>query len=117
MQVPAAIEQRAIVTRRLSPDAFEQRRIAQHISGRRDPAVAHLGIEMAKEDIAPRGIHRLESRRTMTKEGGPVAAFGREIMDERDAILGEGVDMRQALRDRQFAGRGRHDRKARIDDA
>src|SRR3546814_7323497 len=37
-------------------------------------------------------------------------------MDERDAVRGESVDMRQALRDRQLAGRGRDDRKARIDD-
>src|SRR3546814_10088316 len=37
-------------------------------------------------------------------------------MDGRDAIRGEGVDMRQALRDREFAGRGRDDRKAHVDD-
>src|SRR3546814_1502802 len=71
---------------------------------------------MAKEKIAPHFVHRLETRRAVAEESGAVAVFGRQIMDERDAIRGEGVDMRQALRDREFAGRGRDDRKAHVDD-
>src|SRR3546814_8104798 len=71
---------------------------------------------MAKEKIAPHFVHRLETRRAVAEESGAVAAFGRQIMDERDAVRGESVDMRQALRDRQLAGRGRDDRQARIDD-
>src|SRR3546814_10531812 len=71
---------------------------------------------MAKEKIAPHFVHRLETRRAVAEESGAVAAFGRQIMDERDAVRGESVDMRQALRDRQLAGRGRDDRKARNDD-
>src|SRR3546814_7368040 len=93
-----------------------QRRVAEQISGRRRPAVAYLGIEMAKEKIAPHFVHRLETRRAVAEESGAVAVFGRQIMDERDAVRGDGIDMGQALRDRQFAGRGRDARKARIDD-
>src|SRR3546814_3441792 len=96
VQVPAAIEQGAIVARRLRTDAFEQRRVALHISGRRRPAMAYLGVEVAEEKIAPHLVHRLETRRAVAEESGAVAVFGRQIMDERDAIRGEGVDMRQA---------------------
>src|SRR3546814_14498402 len=85
------------------------------ITGRRRPAVAYLGVEMAKEKIAPHFVHRIETRRAVAEESGAVAAFGRQIMDERDAVSGDSADMRQALRDRQLAGQCRADRIARID--
>src|SRR3546814_13530240 len=106
VQVPAAIERGAIVARRLRTDAFEQRRVALHISGRRRPAMAPLGVEVAEETPAPHLVHPTETRRAVAEDSGAVPVFGRQLMEERRAIPSEGVDMQPALPDRELHERG-----------
>src|SRR3546814_5229608 len=74
-----------------------------------------FGVERRGIGGPPLLIHRLEPRRAVPEEGGTVAIVGRQIMDERDAVGGEGVAVGYPLHDAQRRGGRRDDGKARVD--
>src|SRR3546814_19596834 len=71
-------------------DALERIGIARDIAGRRRRG-GQFGVERRRIGGPPLLIHRLEPRRAVPDEGGTVAIVGRQIMDERDDVGGEGV--------------------------